>query len=30
MLEAIALDAVLGFLMTLAESGIANDETTRL
>ena len=26
MLEAIALDAVLGFLMTLADSGIANAE----
>jgi hypothetical protein len=29
MLEAIALDAVLGFLMKLGDSGIANGETTK-
>jgi hypothetical protein len=28
-LEAIALDAVLGFLMKLGDSGVANAETTR-
>jgi hypothetical protein len=30
MLEAIALGAVLGFLMTLGDSGIANTKTTSL
>jgi len=29
MLEAIALDAVLGFLMKLGDSGIANAENTK-